>query len=271
MGWLTTANDADARPIIQSAAVTAFTTALSYAPNKLETSYQLALQYAWQRHLEKSISSLSHSLHLDKSHLPSIHLLILVLTALGDYERALQTCQTVKLNQLDQLNLEDGVALLEMQLTYLHIVEVVNGRELALEVQKGVFKLYSQIFGPVQTEDPSITEGLDSEKRTVKANHPLRRTRSNINSEMRSLSSNLARGRSETMESKLSLQVPTQIRRPRSILRKNRRSRSVSGRSSDSRSSAEFSEKLSKSSMFCLENAYNSRCLSDRGESYSGS
>ena len=158
-----------------------------------------------------------------------------------------------------------------MQLTYLHIVEVVNGRDLALEVQRGVFKLYSQIFGPVQTEDASITERLEEEKRTVKTNHPLRRTRSNINPEMRSLSSNLARGRSETMESKLSLQVPTQIRRPRSILKKNRHSRSVGGRSSDSRSSAEFSEKLSKSGMFCLENAYSSRCLTVRGESYSGS
>src|SRR5208282_347960 len=132
-----------------SASITAYTKSLSYTPDTLQTYYQLALQHAWQRNLEKSISALSHALHLNKSHVPSIHLLTLVLTALEDYEKALQTCHTVKFDNVEKLGIDDAIALMEMQLTYLRIVEVVSGRDLALEIQKGVFKLYNKIFGPI--------------------------------------------------------------------------------------------------------------------------
>src|SRR5208282_5845358 len=86
--FLTVAFEADTRQTIQSTAIAAYTTSLSYTPDTLQTYYQLALQHAWQRNLEKSISALSHALHINKSHVPSIHLLTLVLTALEDYEKA---------------------------------------------------------------------------------------------------------------------------------------------------------------------------------------
>jgi tetratricopeptide (TPR) repeat protein len=244
--------EANTRPTIQSAAITAYTTALSYAPNKLETYYQLALQYARQRQLEKSISALSQALRLNKSHIPSIHLLTLVLTALEDYEKALQTCHTVKFDHIDNLNLDDAVALMEMQLTYLRIVEIVSGRELALEAQKGVFKLYSRIFGPVHN-GTAIKQESNLEQKATTTEQLLRRTRSNIHPEKHGLDPNFASGGRDSLESKLSLQVPARLGRPRSVLRKQRRSRSVDGGSMDSRSSGDFSEKPTNSSILSLK------------------
>jgi hypothetical protein len=205
----------------------------------------LALQYAWQRNLEKSISAVAHALRLNKSHVPSIHLLAVVLTALGDYEKALQTCHTVKLDNIDNLNIEDAEALLEIQLSYLRIVEVVSGKDLALEVQKGVFKLYNRLFGPVKPNNGFVKKETDLSQRAIMPEPSLRRTKSSINPEKRFLRSKASSIGRESIESKLSLQVPaTQTGRTRSLLRRRVRSRSVDGQSVDthSRSSGELSE-----------------------------
>ena len=236
--WLIEAIEADFRQTVQSTAITAYTTALSYTPNVLETYYQLALQHSIQRNLEKSIAALSHALRLKKSHIPSIHLLALVLTALGDYEKALQTCHTVKFDQVSDLPLDHAIALMEIQLTYLRIVEMVSGKDLAVEVQKGVFTLYNRIFGPVKQASGYIKKETDLEQR---AEPQLRRTRSNVPE--RALDPKASLGR-ESMESKLSLQVPTKrLPRTRSLLKRRPRSRSVDGRSIDTRSSGSVSEK----------------------------
>jgi hypothetical protein len=232
------------RPRLQIAAVTAYTTAISFAPKKLDTHYQLALQYAWQRNLDKSILSLSNALHLNKTHFPSIHLLILILTALDDYEKALQTYHTIKLDHIHDLDVDDATALMEIQLTYLRIVEMVSGRDLALEVQKGVFKLYNRIFGPVATNPLGYIkkDGPDEIKNT--SDHSLRRTRSNLNPGKGNLNPTSPFPNTESSESKLSLQIPTkQVERKRSLLRRRVRSHSLDGGSIDSRSSAEISGK----------------------------
>jgi hypothetical protein len=151
----------------------------------------------------------------------------------------------VKFNRIESLDLDDAVALMEMQLTYLRIVEVVSGRELALEVQKGIFRLYSRIFGPVSTGT-----SVKREPELDTADHSLRRTRSNITSETKQQDPHVAIGHGkESLESKSSLRVPAQMGRPRSILRRHRRSRSVGGRSIESRSSAEFSSTSANLSM----------------------
>ena len=230
--------EADSRQIVQSAAIAAYNTALSYTPTALSGYYQLALQHAIQRNLEKSIAALSHALHLRKNHVPSIHLLALVLTALGDYEKALQTCHTVKFDQVKDLPIDDAVALMEMQLTYLRIVEMVSGQDLALEVQKRVFTLYNRIFGPVRQGTMYVKKETDLEQR---AEPQLRRTKSNVPE--RPLNPHASLGR-ESMESKLSLQVPQKrMPRTRSLLKRKARSRSVDGRSMDTRSSGSVSEK----------------------------
>jgi hypothetical protein len=200
------------------------------------------LQYAWQRNLEKSISALSHALHLDKNHVPSIHLLALVLTALEDFEKALQTCHTVKFDHVENLDIDDAIALMEMQLTYLRIVEVVSGRDLALEVQKGIFKLYYRIFGPVKSSAGYIKRETDFDQRAEMPDPTLRRTRSNI-PESRNSNLKPSQGR-ESMESKFSLQPSgSKSRRSRPFLKGKSRSRSVDGRSLGTRSSTDFSEK----------------------------
>jgi tetratricopeptide (TPR) repeat protein len=239
--------DPDSRINIQLTAVTAYTTALSHAPNRLEIYYQLALQYARQRNLEKAISALSQALHLKKTHIPSIHLLTLLLTSLEDYEKALQTCHTIKFDHIDDLPLDDAVALMELQLTYLRIVETVSGRELALEVQKGVFMLYNRLFGPVKANQGYVkTEAeVDWDQKAVMSDQNLRRTKSNIPERRHLYKSSLAE--KESIESRQSLQVPSnRAGRTRSLLRRKQRSRSVDG-SLQTRSSEDFNEKPQES------------------------
>jgi tetratricopeptide (TPR) repeat protein len=231
----------DTRQTIQSTAITAYTTALSYTSDSVETYYQLALQHAWQRNLEKSITALSHALHLNKLHVPSIHLLTLVLTALDDYEKALQTCHTIKFEHIKNLNIEDAAALMEMQLTYLRLVEVVSGKDLALEVQKGVFKLYSRLFG--HRSNLSHTKKETDLNQPVTIPEPISWQSTSNLPKSRHMKSKPSLG-AQSMQSKLSLQVPNrQSRRARSLLKKKSRSRSVDGRSLHTPSSGDFSEK----------------------------
>lgn len=228
----------------------AYLNAISSNPKKLETHFQLALQYAWQRDLDKAILSLSHGLHLNKTHIPSIHLLVLILTALGDYEKALQTCHTIALDNLHDLNVDDAIAMMEMQLTYLRIVEVVSGRDLALEVQKGVFKLYNRLFGSVVVKTPEfVKKTVPVESKANLSDQSLRRVRSDLNREKGFSNSNSLApyANRDSLESKLSLQVPSnRVGRKRSLLKRRPRSHSLDGGSNNSRSSAEFSEKSEK-------------------------
>jgi tetratricopeptide (TPR) repeat protein len=246
------------RPSLQIAAVTAYTTAISFAPKKLETHYQLALQYAWQRNLDKSISSLSHALHQNKTHFPSIHLLMLILTALDDYEKALQTYHTIKLDHIHDLDVDEASAFMEIQLTYLRIVEMVAcGRDLALEVQKGAFKLYNCIFGPVATSPLGYIKKDEPDVIKNTSDHLLQRARSNLNPGRGNLNPISSFPKTESSESKLSLQMPiNQVERKRSLLRRRVRSHSLDGRSIDSRSSTEILGKFPNSGIFYFFSAY---------------
>jgi len=231
---------------VHASAIRAFNNALSHGSERLEAYYQLALEHARQRNLENSISALSHALRIDKQHVPSIHLLALVLTALEDYEKALQTCHTIKLDNIEHLDLEDAVGVIELQLTYLRIVEQVSGYELALEVQKGVFKLYNRIFGPVKRYAASINDNPTFQR---VLDPPLRRTRSNIN-EKRAVNAQSSLSKVSVESSKLSIfHVPLpRTGRPRSILRKRRgRARSADGRSVVSEVSDKNSERTPQS------------------------
>jgi tetratricopeptide (TPR) repeat protein len=243
----------DTRQFIQTTAITAYSKSIGYTPT-LATYFQLALQHAWQRNLDKSITALSHALRLNKFHIPSIHLLTLLLTALEDYEKALQTCHTIKFDHLSDLSVDDAIALMEMQLTYLRLVEVVSGRDLALEVQKGVFKLYNKLFGPiiragntgyVKKEMVDIATGVGS-------SGSLGRGRSNLGDAL------VGRGSMGTMhqpndsvDSKTSsLQIPQQktLQHQRSLLKRRPRSHSADGRSISTTSSVETPERRPDSS-----------------------
>jgi hypothetical protein len=169
--------------------------------------------------------------------------LTLVLTALEDYEKALQTCHTIKFDNIKDLDIDDAIALIEMQLTYLRIVEVVSGRELALEVQKGVFKLYNKIFGPVGASRGFIKRETEVDQCAAMPDVNLRQPRSNVR-EYKALNHKTSLSR-ESMESKLSLQVPVKQAKHSKSLKKKARSRSADGRSTDARSSGDFSENQS--------------------------
>jgi hypothetical protein len=142
---------------------------------------------------------------------------------------------------------------MEMQLSYLRIVEVVSGRELALEVQKGIFKLYNRLFGPVLPGAEYVKRSVDLDQRATMPDQALRRTKSNVH-EKKKIMTHLAA--KDSVESNLSLQIPAERPgRQRSLLRRRPRSRSVGAQSFDtpSRSSGEYSEKVSTSGINSLK------------------
>jgi hypothetical protein len=244
---LIVAIEPDTRQSIQTTAITAYSKSINYNPT-LSTYFQLALQHAWQRNLDKSIASLSHALRQNKLHIPSIHLLTLVLTALEDYEKALQTCHTIKFDHLSDLSVDDAVALMEMQLTYLRIVEAVSGRDLALEVQKGVFKLYNRLFGPVIRAGNTgyVKKEVVDLGTGVGSSGSLRPGRSNlVDAVGKGVNLGAMHQPNDSVDSKTSsLQIPQQktLRHQRSLLKRRPRSHSDDGRSISTTSSVETPE-----------------------------
>ncbi|KAF9926655.1 hypothetical protein FBU30_003799 [Linnemannia zychae] len=159
------AQEPEARPSLYAKAIESFEKAIKIAPAAYEAFYYLALQQAEMRDIAKAIVSVKQSLNLSSSHIPSWHLLVLLLSAQKDYERALGVC-TVGLKESEwdlpqtdgftasQLDGEDYLAL---KITQAALIEQVNGAEAALEPQEALFILYTKVFAP---EPSSIGESL---------------------------------------------------------------------------------------------------------------
>ncbi|KAF8933122.1 hypothetical protein BGZ47_011022 [Haplosporangium gracile] len=159
------AQEPEARPSLYTKAIESFEKAIEIAPAAYEAHYYLALQQAEVRDIPKAIVSVKQSLGLNSAHIPSWHLLVLLLSAQKDYERALSIC-AVGLKESDwdlpqtdgfsasQLDGEDYLAL---RITQAALIEQVNGAEAALEPQEALFVLYTKIFAP---EPSSLGESL---------------------------------------------------------------------------------------------------------------
>ncbi|KAK3830849.1 MAG: hypothetical protein JOS17DRAFT_150437 [Linnemannia elongata] len=159
------AQEPEARPSLYTKAIESFEKAIEIAPGAYEAHYYLALQQAEMRDIPKAIVSVKQSLGLNSAHIPSWHLLVLLLSAQKDYERALSIC-AVGLKESDwdlpetdgfsasQLDGEDYLAL---RITQAALIEQVNGAEAALEPQEALFVLYTKVFAP---EPSSLGESL---------------------------------------------------------------------------------------------------------------
>jgi tetratricopeptide (TPR) repeat protein len=159
------AQEPETRPSLYTKAIESFEKAIEIAPAAYEGHYYLALQQAEMRDVSKAIVSVKQSLGLNSAHIPSWHLLVLLLSAQKDYERALSIC-AVGLKESDwdlpqtdgfsasQLDGEDYLAL---RITQAALIEQINGAEAALEPQEALFVLYTKVFA---AEPSSLGESL---------------------------------------------------------------------------------------------------------------
>lgn len=108
------------------------------------------------RDIPKAILAVKQSLNLNASHIPSWHLLALLLSSQKEYERALSICAVgMKESDWDLAHTDgytasqlDGEEYLALRLTQAVLHDQVYGPESALEPQEALFGLYARIFAP---------------------------------------------------------------------------------------------------------------------------
>lgn len=159
------AHEPEKRPALFAKAAESHEKAIEISPQAFEGHYYLALQLAETREIPKAIASVKESLNLNSSHIPSWHLLVLLLSSQKDYERALSVCSVgLKESEWDLAQTDgssasqlDGEDYLALRITQAALHDQVHGPEAALEPQEALFVLYTKVFAP---EPGSVGESL---------------------------------------------------------------------------------------------------------------
>jgi hypothetical protein len=140
-------------------AVESLNNAVKVAPGAFDSQYLLALQYAEMREIAKAILTVKQSISLNSSHIPSWHLLALLLSSQKDYERALSICAVgLKESEWDLAQTDgfsasqlDGEDYLALRVTQAVLQDQVHGPEAGLEHEEALFSLYTRVFAPDPT------------------------------------------------------------------------------------------------------------------------
>ncbi|KAG0217063.1 hypothetical protein BGX33_011588 [Mortierella sp. NVP41] len=153
------------RPHMYAKAVESLENAIKVAPEAYDSQYLLALQYAEMREIAKAILTVKQSIGLNSSHIPSWHLLALLLSSQKDYERALNICAVgLKESEWDLAQTDgfsasqlDGEDYLALRVTQAVLQDQVHGPEAGLEHEEALFSLYTRVFA---LEPSSMGESL---------------------------------------------------------------------------------------------------------------
>ncbi|KAK3813019.1 MAG: hypothetical protein J3Q66DRAFT_347178 [Benniella sp.] len=159
------AHEPEKRPALFAKAMESHEKAIQVNSEAFEGHYYLALQLAETRDVPKAIAAVKQSLNLNAAHIPSWHLLVLLLSSQKDYERALSVSSVgLKESEWDLPNTDgfsasqlDGEDYLALRITQALLQDQLQGPEAALEQQEALFVLYTKVFAP---EPSSIGESL---------------------------------------------------------------------------------------------------------------
>lgn len=148
--------DKECRPEYHEKALSALRKSLELDAQCWETYYQLALQLAEMRDILKAVTTVSQSLQLNPSHLPSWHLLTLLCTCpiKEGMDQAVKTCElglgesptVIKDSWIDFS--EDVSQYVLLQMTYTLLVARVYGAEQASVAQESLFQTFGKILVP---------------------------------------------------------------------------------------------------------------------------
>ncbi|KAG0098004.1 hypothetical protein BGZ93_001386 [Podila epicladia] len=159
------AHEPEKRPELYAKAVECFEKAIQVHPQSFDGHYHLAFQLAEMREVTKAILAVKQSLSLESSHIPSWHLLALLLSAQKEFDRALSICAVGlkesewDLPQTDGLTASqlDAEEYLSLRITQAALHDKIHGAESALEPQEALFALYTKVFAP---EPASVGDSL---------------------------------------------------------------------------------------------------------------
>ncbi|KAG0291457.1 hypothetical protein BGZ96_005182 [Linnemannia gamsii] len=160
-----TTHEPHQRPQMYTKAVESLENAIKVAPGAFDSQYLLAFQYAEMREIAKAIHTVKQSISLNSSHIPSWHLLALLLSSQKDYERALSICAvSLKESEWDLAQTDgfsasqlDGEDYLALRITQAILQDQVHGPEAGLVHEEALFSLYTRVFAP---EPSSMGESL---------------------------------------------------------------------------------------------------------------
>ncbi|KAG0261688.1 hypothetical protein BG011_000784 [Mortierella polycephala] len=150
------AHEPEKRPGLYAKAVESLEKAIKILPEAFDGHYMLALQLAEMRDIARATLAVKESLSLNTTHIPSWHLLALLLSSQKEYERALDIC-AVGLKESDwdlaqtdafSASQAEGEEYLAFRLTQAVLHDKIYGAEAALEPQEALFGLYTKVFAP---------------------------------------------------------------------------------------------------------------------------
>ncbi|KAF9979156.1 hypothetical protein BGZ73_005324 [Actinomortierella ambigua] len=159
------AHEPDSRPQLYAKSLESLDKAIEILPLSFENHYARAVQLAETREIPAALAAVKQALGLNASHVPSWHLLVLLLSAQKDYDKALELCG-VGLRESDWDKPEtdglvasqlEGEEYLALRITQAILHDQVYGAEAALELHEALFHLYTKIFAP---EPSSLGESL---------------------------------------------------------------------------------------------------------------
>jgi len=148
------------RSEIQEKAVASFRKALTYSVDSIEVQFDLALALAQIREIDDAVVTVRSVLEEEALCVPAWHLLILLLTARQEWETAFTMTEAVfaLVNEEIEVTLGTGgkEGLLEVKITQMAILEIVEGPESAVNLADELLGLYARLFpGVVTTSDKS--------------------------------------------------------------------------------------------------------------------
>ncbi|KAF9419126.1 hypothetical protein BGZ94_009509 [Podila epigama] len=151
-----TVHEPESRRELYARAEEALERAIKAQPEEFDGHYLLARQLAEMREIPRAITAVKESLNLHVSHIPSWHLLALLLSAQKDYTRALEICAIgLKESPWDLAETDiysagsiDGDDYLALRITQVMLQNHVHGPESVLAPQEALFALYTKVFAP---------------------------------------------------------------------------------------------------------------------------
>ncbi|EWC47719.1 hypothetical protein DRE_02919 [Drechslerella stenobrocha 248] len=148
--WSHQTVESSQRAEIQERSIAAFRKSLDYQPEMFESMFDLSLVLAETREIDAAIDSVRAVAEQEEKCIPAWHLLTLLLTSKGEWETALTVSEVIfsLIEDHDQTTLGIGgkEGLVEVKITQLAIVEMLEGPETAVNLADELLGLYTRLF-----------------------------------------------------------------------------------------------------------------------------
>ncbi|KAK6353668.1 hypothetical protein TWF696_005630 [Orbilia brochopaga] len=177
--WSRQTVESTQRTEIQERAIAAFRKSLDYQPEMFESMFDLGLMLAETRDIDNAIDAVRAVVEQEEKCIPAWHLLTLLLTSKGEWETALTVSEAIfsLIDEIEQISLgiDSKEGLVEIKISQLAIIEMLEGPESAVNLADEVLGLYTRLFPGIL---PSGTNGFSMRDSVMESERGTTRGRS---------------------------------------------------------------------------------------------